>query len=252
MRVHYPAIAIILLILQGCFWWKSHGRLPDLGVVPDLVSEEELQLLAFGDDEWLFRIMAFRINNTGDTFGRFTSLREYNMETLYHWFTQLDTLNNTSNHLVSMAAYYFSQTQDTPEVIHMVNYLYKHSHTRPEEKWWWLTQAAYLAMHKLEDNELALKVAAPLEGVTGIPYWAQQMPAFVYEKRGEMENAYIIMKNILEQDTELTQGELNYIRYFMDERLERLKEAEALLQQQQQRIDTEISVQPDSAPAAIR
>lgn len=234
---YYTILAVLFLAVQGSFWWVSAGRLPDLGVVPELASEQELDVLSFGDRQLLFRIMAFRLNNTGDTFGRFTRLASYNMEKVYLWFTMLDKFDNKSNHLPSMSAYYFSQTQNEKDVIHLVNYLYEHSYWRPEVKWWWLGQATYLALHKLKDEDLALKIAKHLEGVKGIPYWAQQMPAFVYEKRGEFEDAYIIMRNILETDQEMDQGELNYMRYFMEERLERLKEAEELLKKQQERID---------------
>lgn len=234
---YYSMVAVMFLGLQAAFWWQSFGRLPDLGVVPDNVSNEELQVLAFGDNQLLFRIMAFRLNNSGDTFGRFTTLRDYDMEKIKHWFGQLDAFDATSNHLPSMSAYYFSQTQKTEEVRHLVDYLYEHSHYRPEEKWWWLTQATYLAMHKLEDDVLALKVASPLEGIKNIPYWAQQMPAFVHEKRGELEDAYLIMRAILEQEDEIEQGELNYMRYFMEDRLDRLKEVEGLIDKKQQKLD---------------
>lgn len=232
----YARIALLFLMVQAAFAFISMKRIPDLGVVPDLSSEQELRLLSFGDGQLLFRIMAFRLNNTGDTFGRFTQLSAYNMEKIHQWFTRLDAFDSTANHLPSMAAYYFSQTQNHEDVRHLVDYLYEHSYYRPQEKWWWLTQGVYLAMHKLKDDALALKIAAPLVGIKDIPYWAQQMPAFVHEKRGEFEDAATIMTNILEEDEKLTQGELNYIRYFMDERLKRLKEVEALLDAQQQRI----------------
>ncbi len=236
---YYTALAIFLLIIQAGFWQVSQGRLPDLGVVPELASEDELNLLSFGDKQLLFRIMAFRLNNTGDTFGRFTRLGDYDMEKIYDWFTLLDKFDAASNHPAAMASYYFAQTQNEADVIHMIYYLYEHSYYRPQEKWWWLAHATYMALHKAQDKDLALKIAKHLEGVRGIPYWAQQMPAFVHEERGEFEDAFIIMKNILEDDTELDQGELNYIRYFMEERMERAEEVQELLRQQQQRIETE-------------
>jgi hypothetical protein len=236
---YYIRLAVIFLIMQAAFAFTSMKRIPDLGVVPDLSSEQELRLLSFGDGQLLFRIMAFRLNNTGDTFGRFIKLSDYNMKKIHTWFTRLDAFDATANHLPSMAAYYFSQTQNHKDVRHLVDYLYEHSYYRPSEKWWWLTQGVYLAMHKLKDDALALKIAEPLVGVKGIPYWAQQMPAFVHEKRGEFEDAATIMKNILAEDDALSQGELNYIRYFMDERLKRLKEVESLLDAQQMRIKQE-------------
>jgi hypothetical protein len=232
-------LALLLLGLQAGFWWKSYGRLPNLGVVPELASPSEMQLLAFGDNELYYRIMSFRMNNIGDTFGRFTPLKNYNLEKLYHWFTRLDMFDNRSGSLATLSANYFSQTQDAPQVIHMVNYLYEHSKDRPQEKWWWLTQATYLAMHKLKDNDLALKVASPLEGVENIPQWAQEMPAIVHEKRGEMEDAYLIMKNLLKDKEKFTQSELNYMKYFMEERVHKLDEVEKLLQEKQKQIDAE-------------
>jgi hypothetical protein len=232
-------LALLLIGLQAGFWWKSYGRLPNLGVVPELASPTEMQLLAFGDNELYYRIMSFRMNNIGDTFGRFTPLKNYNLEKLYHWFSRLDMFDSRSNSLAILAANYFSQTQDAPQVIHMVNYLYEHSKDNPKQKWWWLTQATYLAMHKLKDNDLALKVASPLEGVENIPQWAQEMPAIVHEKRGEMEDAYLIMKNLLKDKENFTQSELNYMKYFMEERVHKLDEVEKLLQEKQKQIDAE-------------
>jgi hypothetical protein len=236
---YYVRLAIFLLMVQAAFAFVSMKHIPDLGVVPELSSEQELRVLSFGDGQLLFRIMAFRLNNTGDTFGRFTKLSAYNMEKIHAWFTRLDAFDATSNHLPAMAAYYFSQTQHHDDVRYLVDYLYEHSYYRPQEKWWWLTQGVYLAMHKLNDDALALKIAAPLAGMKGIPYWAQQMPAFVHEKRGEFEDAATIMKNILKEDDKLSQSELNYIHYFMDERLKRLQEVETLLDAQQKRIKQE-------------
>jgi hypothetical protein len=232
-------IVIILLGLQANFWWKSRGLLPDLGIVPELASRSEMQLLAFGDDELYFRIMSFRMNNIGDTFGRFNPLKNYNLEKLYHWFIRLDEFDNQSNALPTLAANYFSQTQKKSDVIYMVNYLYEHSWKNPKQNWWWLTQAVYLAMHKIKDDEYALKIATKLTGVQGIPAWAQEMEAIVREKRGELEDAFLIMKKMLEEKETFTQSELNYMKYFMEERVQRLGEVEALIKKRQKAIDSD-------------
>jgi hypothetical protein len=52
-----------------------------------------------------------------------------------------------------------------------------------------------------------------------VPILAQQLPALVLEKRGEFEAAYEIMKAIKENADELSYGEINYMRYFVEERL---------------------------------
>ena len=78
---------------------------------------------------------------------------------IHQWLLLLDTLNHRSNLLPSMATYYFSQTQNPNDVHYMTNYLYVHASKDIEHKWWWLLQCIYLAMYKLNNMDLALKVA---------------------------------------------------------------------------------------------
>ena len=178
------------------------------------------------DEQFFFRVLALNIQNAGDTYGRFTALNKYDFKKLYAWFKLLDEMDNTSNMLPSLATYYYSQTQHVPDVRYMVDYLYEHSSWRPEVKWWWLVQATYLANHKLKDKELALKVAQPLVNARTIPIWAQQMPAFIHEQRGEMDEALAIMENIQKDLKDIPQGELNFMKYFVEERLQKLEDIE--------------------------
>jgi hypothetical protein len=74
----------------------------------------------------------------------------------------------------------------------------------------------------LQDNNRALELAQRLRGVRGIPVWAQQMPAFIQENRGEFGDALAIIQDILKHPEDFSEGELNFMRYFIDERLGKL------------------------------
>lgn len=215
---------LIALGFQTMFWWQVRTRLPDMTIVPDVPGEQALRVMSFGDEEFLFRAMAVNLSNSGDTFGRFTALYKYDLHKIYLWFTLLDRFNTHSNVLPSMAAYYFSQTQKTSDVRYMVDYLYEHSVSRIQEKWWWMAQGVYLAMHKLKDDELALKLANTLTEAKNVPLWVNQLPAFVYEKRGEFDAALEIMQNILDHTKDIEPGELRYMKYFIDERISKLED----------------------------
>ena len=228
MSLRLPiACLALMLMLQGLFWWQTRGRLPELAIVPDVPGKTALKAMAFGDEEALFRLHALGLQNAGDTFGRFTALYKYDFNKLYHWFMALDALNPTSNYLPAMAGYYFSITQYPPDVRYIVDYLEAHAEGRVEEKWWWLVQALYLTTHKLKDDARALEIAKKLEGERNIPIWAQQMPAFVYEKRGEFDAAAEIIQHILDSEGTLPQSELNFMRYFVEERIKRLDSVKA-------------------------
>lgn len=221
------AFFAVFLVCQGFFWDYTRSIKPEMAIVPDVPGERTVRALSFGDEEVFFRLLAMNIQQSGDTFGRFTALYKYDFNKLYHWFNLLDRLNNESNYLPSMAAYYFSQSQNKADVRYIVDYLDEYTDGRAKEKWWWVVQASYLASHKMNDSERALKIANKLRGIRGIPIWAQQMPAFIYEGRGEFGEALAIIEDVMKHPEEYTQGELNFMRYFVDERLNRLNEVDS-------------------------
>ena len=217
------AALLFFVGLQLGFWSQVHTITPQMDVVPDVPGKEAVHALAFGDDEFYFRVLSLDIQNAGDTFGRFTSLRYYDFHKLYQWFKLLDTLDNRSNMMPALASYYFSQTQNTADVRYVADYLYEHATRDVEHKWWWLLQAIYIAMHKLNDMDLAMKVAKPLVNPK-VPAFAQQMAAVVHEKRGEMEDALQIMETIRDNAEHISDADLHYMTYFVKERIGKLDE----------------------------
>lgn len=221
------AALLLLLIAQGAYWNYTRAIKPEMGIVPDVPGDKAVRALSFGDEEMFFRLLALNIQNSGDTFGRFTALYKYDFNKLYHWFKLLDGLNHESNYLPAMASYYFSQTQNKAQVKHLVDFLSEYTDGRPKEKWWWVVQASYLSSHRMKDSERALELANRLRGVRGIPIWAQQMSAFLHEQRGEFGEALAIIEEVIKHPEDYSQGELNFMRYFVDERLNRLEQVKA-------------------------
>ena len=215
------AVLMLFVFLQIGFWFKTADIHPDIGVVPDVPGRAAIHALTFGDNEFYFRVLAFNLQNAGDTYGRFTALRYYDFNKLYHWFTLLDELDHKSNIIPAMATYYFSQTQNTADVRYVVDYLYNHAQADVAHKWWWLLQGIYLSMHKLGDMDLAIKMAKPLQQ-EGVPVWAREMTAVVHEKRGEMEDALAIMQTIKDNVKDIPEKDLRYITYFVEDRLKKM------------------------------
>jgi hypothetical protein len=215
----------VALSLQAVFWWHTVDYYPRMEVVPPVPSEVMVEALSLGDKQAFFRILALNLQNFGDSYGRFTPLKDYNYRELARWFYLLDKLDHRSDHIPSLASYYFSQTQHVPDVEFLVRYLEHHTHNRLQDKWWWRTQAVYLANHKLKRPQWAMELAKPLTYEKGLPIWVRQLPAFLYEQRGEFGDALMIMEHVREHADDLTPGELNFIRYFIEERIQALDKA---------------------------
>ncbi len=216
-------LLIIFAVLQVIFWQRTHTLRPDLTIVPEPPSASMASTMAMGDDQFMFRYFSVVLQNSGDTWGRFTPLKLYNMKKLSEWFYVMDTLDAESNMIPSLAAYYFSMTQKSSDVVYLANYLYDHAVRDVPHKWWWLLQAMYLANYKLHDKELELKIATPLLNKE-VPVWAQQMVAVVHEKRGEFDDALNIMETIRDNADNLNDKDLKYMMYFVKERIHRLDE----------------------------
>lgn len=219
----------LLLACQVGLWTQTRDYKPNLAIVPDVPNPLAIKAISLGDEQFYFRTLAFQLQNAGDTFGRFTALKNYNYVKLYHWFLLLDTLDSKSHFVPSLAGYYYSQTQNVPDVKYVIDYLEGHV-TRDEynryNKWWWLSQAVYLANYRLEDKQLALKLAYELAETprNDIPLWAKQMPAFIHEQLGEDEQALMIIRHIMDNMDDIAPGELNFMRYFVKDRLNKMIE----------------------------
>ena len=192
-------------------------------IVPQVPSEVAVNALSLGDKQFYFRYLGFIIQNAGDSWGRFTALRDYDYQELAQWFALLDQLDPVSNYIPSLAGYYYSHTQNRQDTIYVVRYLVKHAMRDPKRKWWWLAQAVYIANHLLEDKALALEIAyqlANLPQTVIMPLWARQMPAFIHEQLGQKQAATKIIVDLLLNLPKLSQGEYNFMEHFIVERME--------------------------------
>ncbi len=241
----YPLLLVLCVVLQYGFWQHSHEKLPDMTVVPTPPSKEVLDVMSFGDGEFLFRSMAFMLGNAGDTFGRVTPLYKYDMEKMYTWFSLLDHYNAESNLLPSLASYYYSQTQRREDVRHLIRYLQEHAKRDLEQKWWWLVQATYLALHRVEDTDLAVTTSAPLAHAENVPVNARQLPAIVHEQRGEFGDALYIMDTILQSAEEIPDDDMRFMNIFIRERIQKMDE---LSEESRQRLQHD----QQNAPSVLR
>jgi hypothetical protein len=215
------------------FFWKHTEKLQaHFDIVPPAPSAYLTSALSLGDKEFLFRALATRLQNSGDIFAGFLALKNYDYSRLYQWMTALDELNSKSNLVPSMATYYYAQTQNTEDTRYIVNYLDNHASRNLDEKWWWEFQAILLAKGRLKDFDLALKLAYKLSENTAknAPLFTKQMPAFIYAERNEKNDdclAFSVIAKLLKENEngtrQLTVKELNFTRFFINERLSKLK-----------------------------
>jgi tetratricopeptide (TPR) repeat protein len=235
--------AVFILLAQFVFWhgagsWKGTKSInPELEVVPVVPSVEMLKAFSFGDEQLTFRYNGYMMQFLGDTFGRVTPLKDYDFERLYRWWMLLDEVDSISNLVVYVVAYYYGATQDKEKDIpYVVDFLEHHADKHPSLKWWWYSQAVYNAKYNLKDNKRALEIAKKLSDLPkdiDMPIWTRQLSAFIYEGEGEYKEACDIIVNVVRDygDDKISEGEMNFIYYFITERLRALLDKESSLKE---------------------
>ncbi len=220
---------VVTFVCQIFFWKNTEHLKPRFDIVPPAPNQYLVSALSLGDKEFLFRILATRLQNSGDIFAGFVSLKDYDYSRIYQWMTTLDTLNAKSNFVPAIAAYYYSQTQKIADVHYVVDYLEEHSNKDIDANWWWLFQATYIAKKNMGDMNRALEIAYQLSknNSTTAPFWTKQLPAFLHEEMGDGCMAFAVIESLIKESEsgarQIKPEELNFMRHFINDRLAKLK-----------------------------
>jgi hypothetical protein len=220
---------VVAFVFQIIFWSETEKIKPRLDIVPPAPSKYFTSATSFGDKEFLFRALGSQLQNFGDVFAGFVSLKNYDYSRIYDWMKALDNLNDKSNFVPSLASYYYSQTQKKEDSRYVVDYLAQHSRKNIDEKWWWMMQAVFIAKSQLKDLNLARDLSYELSenNAKNAPLWTKQMPAFISEELGDGCSAFLVIENLIKEsesgERQITAEEMNFMRYFINTRLQKLK-----------------------------
>lgn len=215
-------VLALVFILNALFWAGSRDIYARWSGVPPAPSREGALIMTLGDPEFSYRVMALLLQNLGDLGVDVTPLKDYDYKELGRWFGLLYDLDPVSDHVPTIAAYYFGATKVPKDSAVIVDYLRTIGTEPSGRRWRWLAQAAYLAQHRMYDFSLALKLAYELQKLPNqaeLPQWARQMPAFVLAKKGDREAAREMMESMILTDRHMTPEEINTLKGYLTEQL---------------------------------
>lgn len=226
MNSRYLTLLLIIVFGAQIYLGTHTSKIaPTLTILSEAPSETSLKIGSLGDTQYHFRVLAIDVQNAGDSFGQFTALQDYDYRALRDWFIALDSLDYRSGLLPALASYYYSNTQRNSDNKYIIEYLEQNFDRDPNEKWWWLVQAVGIAGYKMDDKLTAVRLANKLQIVTApMPKWARELPALLYADLGEKELSLKIIQDLAEKYDDYSQGDINYMNYFVRKRLEMMNE----------------------------
>jgi hypothetical protein len=214
-RMKLYGLLVLVVFLNIAYWLFSHREYPKWTNVPQAPTEDRMLMSFLGDRAFAYRAWALGLQNFGNIGFEVQPLKNYNYAELNRWFFLLDKMDPRSDSVPMLAAYYFSATQKPKEQVpYLISYLEEIGVRREGQKWRWLVQAVFLARHKLEDQQEALRISYKLKEMyrPGMPAWVLNMPAFISLEMGDKEAAYDLFVEILKSSAnELHPNEVNWM-----------------------------------------
>jgi len=211
----YYILLTACLFLNLFMWRYSHTQFPVWPNVPSPPSERAVKFSFLDDTTLAYRVWAMALQNFGNTGGNYEALKNYNYQYLAEWFDLMDKLDPTSDFMPLMAAYYFGATQEPKtQLPYVIPYLEKVGIRPVGDKWRWLVYSIYLARHRMQDIEEALRLSKVLSASyrPGMPGFTKQTEALITRDMGDRQAAYGIMKAILATDAKnMHPNEVNFM-----------------------------------------
>lgn len=214
------AIFALLLVSQAAFALSRQGDSPDFVRTPPPPTAGALSAMALGDNQTLYRALMLDLFLSGDGGGRLQPLRTFDYARVQGWLRVLDPLAPQADLLPSITALYYGLTPNPEDLRRMVTVLVERGRADPDHNWRWLSHAAFLARHRLDDLPLALEIATLAATARGpkVPLWVRQMPVFVLDAMGEAEAARLLMTSIAEAGDGVSAGEMRFMEEFISDR----------------------------------
>lgn len=219
MRRLSASVLIVLALHAALGWGLLHER-PHLGILPPLPTPETVDALAMGDHQFLYRSLVLQIQNAGDTGGRFTPMKNYDIGAVIDWMAVLQRLDHLSSHYTFLLLRYFSLGADADKLKALIRFIDADVDLAPDRKWYWQTQIVAKARGELKDLSLALELSRKMRAY--VPYlpegytWVLQTEPVLLADLGRLDEARIMMEEILQKHGDhMTPAERQWTQEFL-------------------------------------
>lgn len=213
---------LFLLALQlvwGALRTSPQANISDL---PEPPAPAYLRLAGMGDNIFLSRVLVLWLQGHDYQPGISLAYRDLDYDRLIEWLDTILLLDPANQSPLLLASRVYGSVNDPDRQRKMLAFVADKFIDNPAQRWRWMAHAVYVARYRLDDNDLALKLARKLAGHSpdNVPSWARQMHIFILEDMGRIEAAKVLLGGLIDS------GEIedpNELRFLM----RRLRDLEA-------------------------
>jgi hypothetical protein len=227
---HVSAPVLALLAAGLALQIGLHAAAPQpRAAAPDLMpapATSLLRLASLGEPIALAKILMLQLQAFDYQSGSKIPYKELDYARVQDWLARILDLDPEGQYPLLAASRLYAEVPDEARQRSMLDFVYRQYLLDPNRRWPWLAHATFLAKHRLQDMDLALKYAAALQKFTtskDVPAWAATMEIFIREDLNELETARVMIGGMLAGGRITDREELNFLDGRLREIEERLK-----------------------------
>jgi hypothetical protein len=193
-------LALAVTLVAQIAWQSRHQEArPTLPRLPAPPPAAVLRAASLGEPLAAARLLLLWLQAFDHRDGQIIAYRDLDYVRLAAWLDRIIELDPQSQYALLMASRIYAEVADPARQRIMLEFIYQKFLQDPPRRWPWLAHGAIVARRQLGDLPLALKYARAVAAHPSpdMPPWALEMPAFVLEKMGELEQARIFIGGLL-------------------------------------------------------
>ena len=206
-------IAAILQILTSVYLpVRTAQSVEELPPAPTIAA---LHTAAAGEEALMSRLVSLWLQAFDYQSGISISWRSLDYQRLADWLDVQLLLDPDNPFPMLAASHLYGGVEDRRKVRVMVDYVVTVFERDPARYWRWMATAAITARHRLNDLELAERIAAALDAKTrgiAIPSWARQMHIFLKADLGEKQSAAALLLALIKSGEVKRPEEIDFLK----------------------------------------
>lgn len=173
---------------------------------------------AMGSEQLLGYLLAIRLQLHDNQAGRHFRYSLIDYDLLVDWLDNISDIYPDTEYPMLLASHIYAQTGNHERLRKILGFIERRFDDNPQLHWRRLAEASLLAKHKLDDLELALRLAEKIAGQPAeveMPQWARDFQFLLLADLNELESAIAIIQALLQSGSITDPDEM----LFLEEKL---------------------------------
>ena len=185
--------------------------------------------MAMGSEQLMAHLLALRLQLHDNQVGQHFSYNRIDYGVLVDWLQRISRLDPSSEYPMLLASRVYTATRDPQRLRQIIGYIEDEFDSNPGLHWRRLAEASVIARHRLDDLELALRLAEKLArqpASVQMPPWARDIQFLLLAELNEIEAAIAIIQAMLQSGSVTDPDELRFLEEKLSDFQQKLFESQ--------------------------